>query len=224
MILTFRPIKVWPDGWLDPDRPREIPRFSAPYHSTLDLLDRELDFLGATEVMLQVGASDRDIRLDGQLRADARPGHPGVILTIVTLNHGTLVYSCDRFVSRGRGSSRGTIVDWQANLRAIALGLEGLRRVERYGIADHGEQYAGWKALPSGRDTATSRFQAAEFIQHWAVNDLGVRPWSVIDVLGGCWGDAFKMAARQLHPDRSGGSIVEFQRLVEAKRVLDERP
>jgi hypothetical protein len=40
--------------------------------------------------------------------------------------------------------------DWQHNVRAIALGLEALRKVDRYGITRRGEQYAGWKALPAG--------------------------------------------------------------------------
>src|SRR6185503_14116675 len=42
---------------------------------------------------------------------------------------------------------------WRQNLRAIVLGLESLRRVERYGIANRGEQYTGWQQLPSGADT-----------------------------------------------------------------------
>jgi hypothetical protein len=37
------------------------------------------------------------------------------------------------------------VYTWQDNLRAVALGLEALRRVERYGIAQRGEQYAGWR-------------------------------------------------------------------------------
>jgi hypothetical protein len=47
-----------------------------------------------------------------------------------------LLYACDRFWR------------WQHNLRAIALGLEALRLVERYGIGDAHQQYAGYRALP----------------------------------------------------------------------------
>lgn len=40
---------------------------------------------------------------------------------------------------------------WQHNVRSIALGLEALRAVDRYGISRRGEQYAGFRAaLTSG--------------------------------------------------------------------------
>lgn len=35
---------------------------------------------------------------------------------------------------------------WQHNVRSIALGLEALRAVDRYGISRRGEQYAGFRA------------------------------------------------------------------------------
>lgn len=34
---------------------------------------------------------------------------------------------------------------WQHNVRSIALGLESLRAVDRYGISKRGEQYAGFR-------------------------------------------------------------------------------
>lgn len=40
-----------------------------------------------------------------------------------------------------------TFVHWQDNLRAIALGMEALRKVARYGIVKGNEQYSGWKQL-----------------------------------------------------------------------------
>ncbi len=35
---------------------------------------------------------------------------------------------------------------WQHNVRSIALGLEALRAVDRYGISRRGQQYAGFRA------------------------------------------------------------------------------
>lgn len=46
-------------------------------------------------------------------------------------------------------------VDWQINLRAIALGLEALRKLDRYGITSRGEQYTGWRAIEA---TPSSEF------------------------------------------------------------------
>jgi hypothetical protein len=36
------------------------------------------------------------------------------------------------------------------NSRSIGLELEALRAIDRYGITKQGEQYVGFKALPSG--------------------------------------------------------------------------
>src|SRR5690606_5164123 len=81
-----------------------------------------------------------DIRLDGLPRANARPGHQGVVLAFDS-KYGPLKYATDTFDR------------WQDNLRAIALGLESLRRVDRYGITKRGEQYTGWRQLPAGGES-----------------------------------------------------------------------
>jgi hypothetical protein len=227
MILTFRPIKVWPDGWRgDPDRMRTASPFTASHSETLQLLDRELRHLGATSVSLQVDASDREVRLDGQLRADAKVGHPGVILTVETKNLGTQVYACDRFLGGDWGRRR--LAAWQANLRAIALGLEALRKVERYGIAERGQQYAGYRELGTGgielgRAPMTVE-QAAAFICEY--QEARGEPGAVDFAPGHLIQNsdhaavAFRGAAKRLHPD-AGGDPELFKRLTEARDVLE---
>ena len=217
MILTFRPIKVWPPGWQDANRDykRAYSRFDASHSQTLDLLDRETYHLQARSVYLQVAASDRDCRLDGQLRANAKVDHPGVILTIETRNLGTLVYATDRF--RGTYKTPG----WQSNLRAIALGLEALRKIERYGIAERGQQYAGYRELPPGAILLGSRMtveDAAAFIlEHCGNPDRAEAvEWDPLFAL-----TLYKDAAKRLHPD-VGGDEALFKRLNDAKRVLEE--
>jgi len=128
----YRPIELWP-GPLTRNRKRAP--FRASYSATLDLLERELRFLGATQVVLQVALGIDDIRLDGRPRAGSKPTHPGIILSFGS-RHGPLSYPCDRFDS------------WEDNLRAIALSLEHLRAVDRYGVTRRGEQYRGWSQLP----------------------------------------------------------------------------
>lgn len=53
MMLTFRPIQNWPDGWQDPKERPNTP-FRASYDATLKLLDDELYALGATEAWVQL--------------------------------------------------------------------------------------------------------------------------------------------------------------------------
>ncbi|HSC21004.1 MAG TPA: hypothetical protein VLC07_04685, partial [Solirubrobacterales bacterium] len=104
---------------------------------TLWKLESELDKLGARDVVIEVALTESEIRLDGWPRAGARPSHPGVVVSFNS-RHGPLRYGTDAFPH------------WQANVRAIALGLEALRKVERYGIGRRGEQYAGWRQLSAG--------------------------------------------------------------------------
>jgi hypothetical protein len=137
MNFAFRPIAVWPHGDTRPRRSRWA--FKASWSSTLTLLERELRHLGATNCVIGAAFREQDLRLDGLPRADARvPAHPGIEISFDTPAHGRLVYatdSCDW---------------WEHNVRSIALGLEALRAVDRFGITRRGEQYAGWKQLTAG--------------------------------------------------------------------------
>jgi hypothetical protein len=133
--VTFRPLPTWPHK---PTARREYSRFDTPYPRTLELLEREVGYLGGRDVVMGVGLSERDIRLDGQPRANARSfGHPGVEISFDSRAHGRLTYASDQYF------------DWQDNVRAIALSLEALRAVERWGVSK-GRQYAGFALLTAG--------------------------------------------------------------------------
>ena len=209
MRLIARPIDTWPDTLLD-DAQRSWSRFDSAWSDTVQLLEREVEMLGGNEVVLQLAITERDCRLDGWIRADAKPTHPGVIVSFDS-KHGPLRYSTDRFKDfAGRG--------WQANVRAIALGLEALRKVDRYGIARSGEQYRGWNALPAatampGPLTVES---AIAFLHEHAP---GVEwDYDQPDQVQ----RAYRAAAARLHPDR-GGDPADFRRLTEARDLLLEQ-
>jgi len=179
MDVTFRPIDQWPQP---PTKARRRSQFKAGYSSTLELLDRELGHLNARRVVVQLHLEEREIRLDGMPRANTRPSSPGVILSFES-KHGPLRYLTDVFDR------------WEDNLRAIALGLEALRKVDRYGITRRGEQYTGWRAIEGGGSS-----------------ESGAR--ALLDSYGG-----LKAALRATHPDR-GGDVEEFRRVQEAREVL----
>jgi len=158
--------------------------------------------LDATDVILQVDAKERDCRVDGQLRADAKVGYRGVILSFQTESYGSLTYSCDRFTRWNRTEA------WHANLRAVALGLESLRRVERYGIAERGQQYAGYAAL--GMGVALGRnaplptlAQSAAFLSEQAADgsDGGDLMYDVDEPCLDSVNRAYRAAVKRLHPD-----------------------
>lgn len=135
----FRPISTWPG---DLTKHRRTSPFRAGHDVTLRQLGRELEDLRAKDVVVELAVREADLRIDGMPRARSRsPEHPGCVLSFDS-KHGPLRYACDAFLH------------WEDNLRAITLGLESLRRVERYGITKRGEQYAGWKAIAASSQSA----------------------------------------------------------------------
>lgn len=210
--FVFRPLDGWDRDLTSYWKQKSSATFTAGYEDTLELLDREIQALGAVEGVIQLALPDSAIRRDGLPRSGARPSHEGVALSFDS-RHGPLRYATDTFDT------------WQANLRAIALGLEALRKVDRYGIAKSGEQYAGWNALPSGDNAAPFTVDAAaRFIaEHAAGFRAGgapVDPQLLIDDIA-ARDRLYRAAARRLHPD-AGGDPSEFRRLNEARDLLDE--
>lgn len=172
-LVTFRPITMdlpepTYDGWFSSP-------FKASWSSTVETLAREVGNLHPREAILEVDLREQDLRMDGLPRASAKAASPGVVLTLVGTPHGDLRYPCSTYRT------------WQDNVRAIALALEALRKVDRYGVTQRGEQYAGWKALSAGRGDPSP--------------DRGRR---LIDEHG-----SVAAALKATHPDR-GGDPDEF--------------
>lgn len=195
MNFTYEPLVMWP-GKLTKKR-RRAP-FRASYGKTLDLLERELAHLGARDVILQVAMRREDIRIDGRPRSGAKATHPGVVMTFES-KHGPLSYPCDRFDNH------------EDNIRAIALSLEHLRAVDRYGVTMRGEQYKGWAAL---EDKRMKPNEAAELLA--AVSDC--IPREIMQSREVCV-NSYRQACMKTHPDR-GGRVDDFQGVQEAYRVL----
>lgn len=184
--VQFRPIDVWP-GTLARSRGRSP--FSSKLSATLDLLARELRALDARRIVFQIAVGENEIRLDGFPKANAHADHPGIVLAFES-KWGPLKYATDVYWT------------WQDNLRAIALAMESLRRVDRYGVSKRGEQYQGWRALPRSTDPADSietPDQARRVLESW--------------------GGDVKRALFETHPDR-GGDPDAFRRVVRARDVL----
>lgn len=118
---------------------------------------------------------------------------------------------------------------WQHNVRAIGLGLQALRAVDRYGITSGREQYRGFAELPSGiavpAGWSMSVEESAKFICRHA--GMSEATWGGLldSIRNGApemqFEPAYRMAAKRLHPD-AGGTADLFQKLQEARRVLEE--
>ena len=186
----FRPVEHWPVE-PTPDRERRAAPFKAGWRDTIRLLEDELAWLDASNVVLQCYAKngDADIRMDGQLRASATVTRPGVIISFDS-KHGPLSYPCD--------SCR----HWQHNVRSIALALKALRAVDRYGVTGRAEQYRGWTKIA----------QPCEMQGFNTVSDA----WEFInDLLDGQFSDEndsvkIRRALAIAHPDQ-GGTTKRFK-------------
>ncbi len=214
-MIRFRPI----DAWHGPETAhRTGSPFSSGWSDTVDLLTREARAIApfgldrTPDIIIQLDVPEHVIRLDGHMRANTRVESPRVVVN-VTSKHGPLRYQCDRFVRHSRAGA-----SWQENVRAIALGLEALRRVDRYGIAASGEQYRGWTAIaaPAPADTPFTYETAVAFVVRnaGADPDRGGRSIDELRV-------HYRVACRRLHPD-TGGDTARFQRLQDAWRLIQQ--
>jgi len=199
--LRFRPLA--PNDW---PGPRAMTYKQSPFDATLgstqELLDRELRMVRAADPVIQIELSESQIRLDGLPRADARPARPGVIIAFTHPQVGPLRYPCERF--------RG----WQDNVRAIALGLEALRKVERYGITTDHQQYRGWRAIEYRSATPVTPVDVDEAL---AV----IAKYANVDSVGkGPVGPFVRAAQRATHPDTSDFTTEDFEQVQAAVTVL----
>lgn len=198
----------------------EQSRFSASWSQTLAALEREAVHLsgqGRPEVYIEVDLPPSAIRLDGGIRANARPPASHVVaVSVPHVDLGDLRLVSGRYKGAG---SYGFLPGWQANVRAVVLTLEALRAIDRWGAAT-GEQYRGFAALGAGGPAVTMGAgltveQASRLLADAAGFDLG--PGQTMTADDARW--AYRLAARRCHPDR-GGDPDLFRRLTEARDLL----
>jgi len=180
---------------------RKFSQFKASWNRTLEQLEYELMQLAATGIVLQAGFHARQLRRDGWPYGDATPTHPAVILSFRDSENRALSFPCDRYT------------EYTDNVRAIALSLEALRAVDRFGVTKRSEQYAGFKAIEAPK--AWTVEDAAQFIAIKAGSASG----AVISDAGH-YRSAYRVAASSLHPDK-GGNPHEWKLLGDAKELLD---
>lgn len=205
-VIPVRPIETWPGEQRKPHQ-RGWSRFKANWSDTERLLNRELGAIGATNAVMHMDVRERDIRRDGELRANARPNGPAVMIAFNHPKLGALAYPCD------------TYRDHKDNVRAIAKALEALRMVDRYGVTRNGEQYAGWRALPPG----TGRSEGGMTLTDAAARIGTLSGYEPESLLGsrGAYGAARLRAVWKVHPDH-GGSNGDYQRFNTACELIEK--
>jgi hypothetical protein len=110
------------------------------WEASLDKIGEEVEHLKGSDVVIGVVVTESQISMSGALKSGGRTafGHRGAEVSFDTPKRGRLVFHTDAYD------------DVTQNLRAIGLGLEALRAVDRHGITTSAEQYAGFQMLTSG--------------------------------------------------------------------------
>lgn len=179
MGATFRPLAAWP---YPPRRRLSGSRFgntgrgkSSPREAALELLEEEIAAIKGSDVVIGLVVDERHIGFSGALKVNGWKAlqHRGAEVSFAVPGGRRLVFYTDAFD------------DVVQNLRAIGLGLEALRAVERYGITSTSEQYAGFQMLEAGGDVERGRKLVA------AAGGIGA-------------------ALKRAHPDH-GGTVDDFK-------------
>lgn len=192
-----------PPVWPGPRVGAVKSKFKTQWTRTLDLLDREIRHLNGTHVEFACDIrGERDINLNGQLRANARPG-PRVIVSFRVPSGKRLQFPC------------GTYTWWQDNVYAIAKSLENLRAVERWGVSSV-SQYEGFRQLPAATGPTMTAKAAADTVASYHAAHSGDEVLASMSAAR----DAVRAAIFWTHPDKNGGDRTRFDPVETAKRVL----
>jgi hypothetical protein len=173
--------------WAYPAEPQQPNRFGfrargINREEALDLLGAEIERIRGFDVQIGVVTPPDNIGISGSMRKQ-------------------IYWSTGCEVSFMRGDRQlvfhtNAFRDFNANLYAIAKGLEALRMLDRYGVTQTGQQYEGFAQLESGHVVDSERGRVlAE--QH-----------------GG-----LKRALRVTHPDQ-GGSERDFKDVMAYKTAI----
>lgn len=181
-------------------------QFRSGYMDTLYMLESELGKLGAKLIVIQAGYKRDDIRNDGWPRASAKPEHPACVVQFQDRKGQQLAFRASKYTA------------FEDNLRAIAMTLEALRAVDRYGVVN-GEQYTGFKQLGAAPPPVTSmtRQDAAAFLARL----VGMEQAYVYSCNPDVRSDLYRAAAKKVHPDINAGREEDFKTLQVAMRVLN---
>lgn len=185
--------------------PREVgaySRFDTTWRKTVGDLARELRYLDAARIVLELDIEESQLRMDGMPRASARLGSQAVRISFES-KHGPLRYET------------GEYHRWQDNVRAIALSMEALRAVDRYGVSKRGEQYRGWRQLTVATGNAEDAVVTVEHAREVLARALDVP----INAISGTDAEV-KRALRRTHPDSARGDETKFRMVVKAREVL----
>lgn len=168
----------WPVAWPRTERPQRS-AFSTSLAAARDEVRSELRRLGASDVVISTNIITN---LDGSYRSKQRVPDDRGVAVYFKLNGEDQCFPCDRWLGV------------EENLHAIALSIEALRGLDRWGAKEMvAAAFKGFKALPA------SAIVTPYTAKPW--NEvLGVQPDASREMIDA----AYRVQAKKLHPDLGG--------------------
>lgn len=175
---------AWPEGWKRANEGRSGARFRSTFDQTRKRLYRELELLGAKNVVV---SSNVPVRADGYPYAD--------VARYIIRDPGAALY----FTLRGRQMvmARDAYESVYDNLHSLTLAIEHLRGLERHGGATMMERaFEGFAALPEPGNASHVRlwWQVLGFTADPSPGDNGLDHAEA----------RYRQLARERHPDTGG--------------------
>lgn len=209
--MTRQPFPLqWPTGWARSTR-RQRSRFSATLFAALTQLRAELERLGARNAVI---TSNLPVNSRGNPYGHAED--PGIAVWFV-LNGQERVLVCDRWDEAGH------------NMHAIALTIEAMRGLERWGTGDVvARAFAGFTALPppaAEHDAAPPAWVAALEIPT-STYEAMTRDDNGLANLAGIVRVHHRELIRERHPDHGGShdaAVRLNQALADAEKDINVR-
>jgi len=180
----------WPEGWKRTEswRRHSNRHFTKGFAASRDELLAEIKRLGGNKIIM---STNIPLRNDGLPYANTREPADGGVAVYFEYKGKPMCFACDRYKY------------CRENVRAIALTIEALRGIERWGASDMIERaFRGFTAIPE--TTGTSWRDLLGFTSTQPVNEDDVET-------------AFRRLAHSAHPDK-GGDTQRFQALMNARR------
>jgi hypothetical protein len=183
--------------------------FQTQWPNTLRKVRYEAFKMDASYVAIALACSEGDLRRDGQgLKADTKLRNQGVILTFHMKKGPPAVFPCDHFS------------DWHRNVHAAALTIERLRLADLYGVADAGQQFAGFRSLPG--PLVTPAPMTPDEAAVWIGNEGGPVPYQSVLLSADTFRACFRRAAKRFHPDVDPSQADKWARLQQAQDTLNK--